>query len=323
MVDNETATKVEENETPEVESEETLSLESLDSIIADADPEFAQSLTEIGPDESGGIEIYNEGLDLEYTLEAETKRWKEAQGFQRKLIIVFPFLPKISYKFKIKRTLYRLSWIKFKEQAVYRLKNAVPLLLAWLKSQAVKVKIFIHEGLDAFRAFSLFKKIALAGLIIVTGAAGYLLFRLSKGPLIPKSEFFVASMSDWAHEKYLYDPETQVEPFYDSTRTSQNILLLKKMIVNLRRSSESGPTPMGAFEFYVEGSASEVVVEVKDREPEVYDLFARTIEEMTFDQISSGEGKKLLCDRLRHEMNKILTKGLVRRVFIKTAIVKP
>ncbi len=90
---------------------------------------------------------------------------------------------------------------------------------------------------------------------------------------------------------------------------------MQKMTVNLRRSSESGPNPMGAFEFYVEGAASEVVVEIKDREPEMEDLFSRTIEDMTFDQVASGEGKKLLCDRLRKELNKVLTKGYVRRVF--------
>lgn len=80
---------------------------------------------------------------------------------------------------------------------------------------------------------------------------------------------------------------------------------------------------MGAFEFFVEGTVNDVIVEIKDREPEIEDLFLRTIEEMNYDQISSGEGKKKLCEILRHEVNKILTKGQVRRIFFKTAIVKP
>lgn len=80
---------------------------------------------------------------------------------------------------------------------------------------------------------------------------------------------------------------------------------------------------MGAFEFLVEGGAADVVVEIKDRESEIEDLFLRTLEEMTFEQVSSGEGKKQICDRLRKEVNRILTKGFVRRVFIKNAIVKP
>lgn len=80
---------------------------------------------------------------------------------------------------------------------------------------------------------------------------------------------------------------------------------------------------MAAFEFYVEGTVSEVLVEIKDREYEVEDLFLRTIEEMTYDQLTTPEGKRVLCDRLRREVNKVLTTGFVRRIFIKTAILKP
>ncbi|MBV2167938.1 MAG: flagellar basal body-associated FliL family protein [Bdellovibrio sp.] len=325
MVDNEGTTKVEEEKkegAPEGEAEELLSLESLDSIISSEDPEFADSLTQIGHDEP--IEIYNEGLDLEYTLEAEIKLWSEATGVRKKLLKIFPFLPKISYKVRMKRTTFRLSSRKWKEQAIYRIKNAGPLLLRYLGEQAAKSKAKIGVGFDAFKAFSVVKKLSFVGLIAATGAAGYLFYRLGTHGLMPQDgDLFIGSLADWSQNKYQYDPKNEMESFYESTRTAQNVLVMKKMVVNLRRSSESGQNPMGAFEFYVEGTASEVVVEIKDREPEIEDLFLRTIEEMTFDQVSSGEGKRLLCDRLRKEVNKVLTKGYVRRVFIKTAIIKP
>ncbi len=82
LVDKENATKVEEekkDETAPAESEELLSLDSLDSIIAHEDPEFAKSLDDIGPDIT--IEIYNEGLSLEYTQQDEEKLWKESGFF--------------------------------------------------------------------------------------------------------------------------------------------------------------------------------------------------------------------------------------------------
>lgn len=324
MVDNETATKVEEHEAPAGESEEILSMESLDSLIADEDPEFAQSLNEIGPDDPGDIDIYNESLDLEYTLEAERKKWQDAHGLKKKLLALMPFLPKISYQFKMKRTHLRLMLRRWKESTAHFSRNAVPVTVTWLKSFIASAKAGVSDGFTGFRAFSLVKKVLFVSLIGVTGASGYLLYRLGTKGLLPQQEdLFIASMADWAQQKYQFDPQGLQESFYDSTRTSQNILLLKKMVVNLRRSSESGPNPMGAFEFLVEGATEEVVVEIKDREPEVEDLFLRTIEDMTFDQVSSGEGKKMLCERLRNDVNRILTKGFVRRVFLKTAIVKP
>lgn len=95
------------------------------------------------------------------------------------------------------------------------------------------------------------------------------------------------------------------------------------MTVNIKRSQSSGPNPMASLDFYAEGTASDVMVEIKDREAEVRDLLQRTIEEMSFDQISSGEGKQLLCDKMRKEVNRILTKGKIRKFYIKTALVKP
>lgn len=218
----------------------------------------------------------------------------------------------------------RLSWTKFKEQSIYNIRNAGPLLLGWSKKQIHKAKANIGEGLAAFKSFSLMKKLAFVGLLIATGASAVLFNKMANNKLFPSdNELFVPSLEEWAQAKYQYTPEDQMESFYDSTRTSQSIIEMKKFIVNLRRSNTSGPNPMGAFEFYVEGTVSESVVEIKDRESEMRDLFLRTIEDMSYDQVASGEGKRLLCDRLRKELNKVLTKGKVRRVFIKTAIIKP
>lgn len=317
MTDKQNPTKV-ENETsgkPEGESEELLSMESLDSIIASEDPDFAKSLEEIVPVEN--IEIYNESLQLEYTLADEVKLWKEATGFRKKITTVLPFLPSLAYKMKMKRTVVRLRWVKWKAQALHNVKNAGPLLLAWSKKT-------ISDGLYAFGHFSKLKKLAFLGLIFLTAVGGFIVYRVATKGLLPHpEELFINSLAEWSQQQYHYDPNEEVEFFYESHRTTQHILLLKRMVVNLRRSSESGETPMGAFEFFVEGAASDVIVEIKDRESEVKDIFLRTIEEMTFDQVSSGEGKKFLCESLRKEVNKILTKGFVRRVFIKTAIVKP
>jgi len=72
LAENETTTKVEDQKpegTPEGEnSEELISLENLDSILAEEDPEFAKSISEIGPDDPS-LAVVIEEVDLEYHLE--------------------------------------------------------------------------------------------------------------------------------------------------------------------------------------------------------------------------------------------------------------
>ncbi|MGZ3772413.1 MAG: flagellar basal body-associated FliL family protein [Pseudobdellovibrionaceae bacterium] len=318
MAEDVSSTKVEKinsGEEQETQSDELLSLESLDSIIASEDPEFAKSLDGIGPDEN--VEIYNESLQAEYTLEDEVKQWKDASSARKKWAAVFPFLPLLSFKIKMKRTELRLKSVRWKEQAVYRIKNAGPLLLAWSRET-------IQDGLHAFVQYSLLKKLTFFGLLALTGLGGVVVYRIvTKGLFPPPAELFVGSLAEWSHQQYEYDIHSEMESFYESPRTAQNFFLMKKMIVNLLRSANSGNNPMAAMELLVEGAANDVIVEIKDREYEVQDLFLRTIEGMTYDQVATGEGKKHLCEMLRKQVNLILTKGFVKQIFIKTIVVKP
>lgn len=306
-----------------VESNEILSLEALDLAIEAEDPEFAASLNSIGPD-APGIVIDDLGLNLSYTLKDELLLWTHGSVLRKRVAKFLPFIPLISYQLKLKRGAFLLGRRRLKEQIVHRVKNAGPLLVKFLKKQLLGLKESLVDSVSSFSKFSVAKKILFVVLMFATGATGYLAYRMGTQGLLPAQEdLFILSLADWADEKITYDPKSIKESFYESTRTSQNILLMKKMVVNLRRPPGSLENPMGAFEFYVEGTAAEVVVEIKDRESEIVDAFMRTIEDMTFEQVSSAEGKRLLCDRLRKEANRILTTGFVRRVFINTAIVKP
>lgn len=329
MAENESSTKVEEPKNEGAEnasgenSEEILSLDNLDSIIADEDPEFASGLQEITPQNIGNLDSDSD-LEIEYTLDYEKRHWIGMPGLRGKLVKFFPFLPFLSYKIKMKRTSMRLTWTRWKEQLIHGLRNLGPSILKWLKAQLDTMKSGMGTGLATFKNFSLVKKLAFVGLLILTVGAGFVFYKIGTNKLLPaEQDLFLPSLDEWAQAKYQYGPEDQKESFYDSTRTAQNIMELQKMIVNIRRSTSSGPNPMAAMEFYVEGTVAEVVVEIKDRESEVQDLFQRTIEDTNYDQLSSGEGKQMLCDRLRKNINKILTKGKVRRVFIKNAVIKP
>jgi flagellar basal body-associated protein FliL len=326
LADNENTTKVESQNpdgTPEEESsEDLLSLESLDSILEKEDPEFTKGLGNISPDDLSNPVVIEES-DLVYRLEVEIAYWNRQGGWRRKMAQAFPIIPRITYFLRLRHMALRLTWRKFKEQAIHFLKSIGPNLKHWFSAQMGKFKAWLGELGATFKAFSLVQKLGVLVLVAATGVGGVVLYKIATNKLIPhKEELFLPTLEDWADKKEYFEAD-QVEPFYDSTRVAQNIFSTSKIFANIRKSSQSGPNPMAALEFYVEGTDADVVVEIKDREPEVKDLFLRVVEDMNYDQISSVEGKQMLCERLRKEINKILTKGKVRRIFYKTAVIKP
>ena len=124
MADTENTTKGEDTSSESAEDiEGGLSLDDLDSAIAQEDPEFAASLQNIGPDDPKHV-IYEEGVELEYRPEDELKLWAETQGWRSKVAKIFPFLPRFSYFIKMKRTVARFAWQKWKANSREAIKNA-------------------------------------------------------------------------------------------------------------------------------------------------------------------------------------------------------
>jgi flagellar basal body-associated protein FliL len=312
MTDNQNSPpKVEENQNPPAApppDDGLLSLDNLDALINESDPSFNKDLEQIA-NSSGAKDINIELIDLDAILAEEEAR---------------------SLKARIKRFRKHITnWFivfasQLKTNLIYFFKEGLPI---FLKNSKVKIKTFfenINEGLRQFSFWPLKKKLATFGLIAGIGLTVAYIYIAFKNEIVSsKTELFVTSLENWADEVVAYDPISESEPFYDSARASQNMMVLPKMVVNLRRSAKSGPNPMGAFEFFIEGNSPDVMVEIKDREYEVRDLFQRNIEEFSFDQVDSNDGKQLLSEKLRREVNRILTKGRVRKIFFKTAILKP
>jgi flagellar basal body-associated protein FliL len=133
----------------------------------------------------------------------------------------------------------------------------------------------------------------------------------------------VTSLEKVADQSFAISDTEEREPFYDNLRMGNHLFLVPKMVVNLKKSARSSDTPMGAFEFYVEGTNQDVLIEIKDREVELRDLMYRTLESFNFEQADSPDGKELICEKLRKELNAVLSQGKIRKVWLKTAIVKP
>jgi len=302
------------------ENHELISIDQLDSMILSEDPEFAKELKDVQSmpvDANVNLDVVDLGED--FSIEKENP-WRNTFGIRKVIVAVLPFLP-VLWDLQY-RQFTRLHF--FRSQFKTLLIEAGPWILKSSKEAVLGSVAFAKERSSAFKALNRKMKAVASILILLSLLTVAFVYRsLTHGVLPGEQEFLIASLEEWSSQTYKYDADTEMDSFYDSPRTIQNIMSISKMIVNLRPSANSGPSPMAAMEFFLEGLSPEAIVEVKDRETEVRDLFQRTMESMSFDELDSSEGKRLLTEKLRQTLNEILTKGKIRRIFIKEAIIKP
>lgn len=279
-------------------------LDKLDSLIDEQDPEFKSGIKEIAP-EAGADQFSIDLIDLDKLLEEEAARSLKA-------------------RFKRFRARARNFMTGVRKRLYHFLRHDVPQLGIWtLKSSKSLLERF-QETLRKFGYKPLKYKLMFFGVLVCVGIfAGYVYVAVTKGIVPQDNDLFILSMEQIADHSDTYDPATESEALYDSTRAAQNVIILPRMVANVRRSPKSGPNPMVACELYIEGNSPDVVVEIKDREYEFRDVFQRSMEEMTAEQLESADGKKLLLEKLSREANRIVTKGRVRNIFFKNFIVKP
>ncbi|OQW47220.1 MAG: hypothetical protein A4S09_15620 [Proteobacteria bacterium SG_bin7] len=132
----------------------------------------------------------------------------------------------------------------------------------------------------------------------------------------------VTSFEQVADSVHEFSPEASMEQFDSPIRHSDYTVLLGKVVANLRPTQGTSGQPMGAFRFHFEASTRETAVELVDREKELLDLMQRTIEEMTWDELSSVDGKAHLKLVIRKKINEALNRGRVKKVLIETIILK-
>jgi flagellar basal body-associated protein FliL len=173
-------------------------------------------------------------------------------------------------------------------------------------------------GLGGLRKFSL--------ILVLVGAVGtglYIRRIVTKGFIHEDTSLFLPSLEPIASEIIDIEPDAKMEPFYDNLRAIQNLILLPKMMVNLKRQGSPMANPMAAFELFIEGDSPEVAIEAKDKEVSVRDAIQRVVEEFTFDTLDTPEGKRAMSERIKKEVAKMFSTGGVRRIYIKTLVLKP
>lgn len=284
------------------------SLEDLDHILKSADADFESSLQDLQQAQSEG-QASLELLDIDRILaEEESKTLKNRflrirRRIKNEMVFIF-----------VKLKIFLIDLVHYK----------LPILAKWLLKSLKTLMGALGHFLTQFKSWSLSKKLASVGIGLLTVFVLFFIYKsITKGVLPGPSHLFVNSLDEWAEKTYNFEPNKDMESFYDSARVKQNIMSLKRIVVNVKPSQTSGPNPMAAFEFYIEGLSSDVTIELKDRESEILDLVQRMMEEKTFDELDSGEGKSRLNESVKKELNQFLTKGKVKRVYLKNAIVKP
>lgn len=134
---------------------------------------------------------------------------------------------------------------------------------------------------------------------------------------------FLNSYAELGTELTDFNPNSEVESFYDNLRFAKNLVSISPMYVNLRPSENSGSNPMLAIEITVEGLSADAIIEIKDREAEFKDMLLRLTEEKNYDELVETQGKLTLCEQYRDLLNAYLTRGQVRKVLLKSFVIKP
>lgn len=307
--------------------DQELSAEDIDAALMEEDPDFISTVDEIGKDTTLSLSqiIISEG---QQALNDEKDAWASSGKLGRLVYKVFPLAPHVSLRLRKLRILIfdflRAIWVRIKNFVYFLATEGKGKVLRGIKDFLSAQKEKLSESQRNFRYLSWKLKLAFFGIVVLMGVTGFFIYRSLTAGVIPVGdELFLPTLERVASDVYDYDPKTEVEPFYDNLRSATNMILMPRMVVNLRKSSKSGQNPMGAYEFYLEGMVPEVVIEIKDREVEIRDLMQRVLEEFNFDQAESAEGKLLINEKLKKEVNAKLTTGKLKQVWIKTAIVKP
>jgi flagellar basal body-associated protein FliL len=298
----------------------------LETFLHESDPEFMKSIQGISSDKTLSI-TEEEITEGEAALKAEIEQWKSYKGFWKILYKVIPLAPHISYKsknfrFKLKSIFFRV-FIQSRNFIILITKKKIPDFVKSFKGLIHSISDYFGRAAHEFKYLKWQVKSMFYISTVLVIAAGYVIFKSIKNDFIKEEKVpFISSLGSLASHEYEFD-EKEVEAYIDNARAAQNVILTRKVFVNLKPSTDSGPNPMAAFEFYIEGMNSDVVIEIKDREPKVQDIIQSTIEDMSFDDLESEQGKKELCKRLQVEVSKVLTTGSVKVVRIKTVILKP
>ena len=281
------------------------SLLKLEKAILDNDPHFQEEIQDLTSIANENLNL--ELLDIDKVLEDENSNTLKAKLHRFSNLINSGF------------TRLVLFFIWFFE---FLVKELIPNFISILIGQSKKLVAAVSVFLLFTSRLSAKKKSLLVLLIFGSVGSVYYFFKVFKdGILSQEQRPFIYSIEEIAESKYIIDQD-HFEDFYSSPRFNQNIISLRRIVVNLKKSKNSSSNPMVAIELFLQGNSSEVLIEVRDRESEILDLFQGEIRAFNYDDLDTVSGKNKLAEKLKFQIDQILVKGKINKIFYKTFVIK-
>ncbi len=293
---------------------------AIDEVLAVEDPTFVAALEELkgkgtAPPEADAVI----DTDLE-SLVQEAKAEKAAKGRKR---------------FK----LYFVVWPKRKlANVAAALKTVGPWLIATAipasKAGAAKSWQGVQSGVgysvrnikSGQGRFSKLprssKTLVFLVLIFALGAVAMAKIAIT-GSFLPSLERdFLNSFASRADQSFDIGKDEPWEDLNDPLLHPEHIVLVERLIANLHAAGD-GSNPMALIDLYVEAGSQDAAIEIKDRDAEVRDMVLRTLEQMSYEELATDAGKNKLKVFIRKNLNDMISRGRVRRVFYKSIVLKP
>ena len=307
------------------EEEETFSLDDLDQILAEEDPEFAESLEDIKSEsieDTGSLEALGVDADTEGDAEGpgsdKDKEETRIEKIKKKILKPINFTKEFIAA-RVLAARNRLAIIR--TQVIEFVRHGLPERWKWFKAQVKTTKEVIIQKLKEFWAKPLIERVAYVGIsICLIGSLTFLVMTL-KGTWLPEWEDpILVKYEDIGEKIGSYDAKVDYIPLFDAFPEVEFPVRINKVVVNLRRDTGSGTLPMGIFEFYLGVDSKDTAVEVRDREKQIIDLVQRTLEDFTYSQVMSYQGKVMMKAKIKENVNDVLNQGQVNRVYINRMV---
>lgn len=307
---------VETKVAPQEEAGE-VSLEDLDKILSQEMPDLEhelKALREAGEDPAVKSADLS-GFDVDENVEPSPPDTEPEKKLSFKELITakikraFNWMMEALYQLPIKGYKYSVKFIKEDAKNIlaalfYKLNNGYSRARGWYRDQ------------------SIWQKLALLALAVIPAVIIATLLGKIPGIQLGKIEIH-EGFAIGADEEYKYETHNPFVPLSEEGQYPEHVVLITRVVVNVKPSESSGPNPMVAVRLYYELSTREGAVELKDREKEVRDLTQRVLETFDYDQIVSIEGKTTFKEALRREVSSILNNGVVKSIFIDDILIKP
>ncbi|MCC6276368.1 MAG: flagellar basal body-associated FliL family protein [Oligoflexia bacterium] len=327
------------NQTPLGKNVDDLSLQDVDDILGQLDPQFQESLKatqeevgkidppphlesiNIGKDFLEGVEKEEPtpepdelSLDIEASLTDDFDDKTPAPSGQpdgmwpllKQVLVEAAQLP-LKIGSEVVKQLKMVKTLGAREVILGLPGVLKPIILAWVEL----VKAFIKKLLSLPKRYFVNLGIFLVLLFSLVAVVKNIIREWGTDP---HKDPFIRSFTDVANEVQVIPDDDSEEGFDNPNKHPEQTVRLPRMVANLKPPLR-GRFSMVSIRLYVEMSNPDAAIEISERHTEVTHIVTRIVENVTFEEADSPEGKERLKNKIRFEVSRILNKGRIKRVF--------